>query len=90
MTDNSGEDVGRSHLVVRMKFKDSVTLKRWKRDIPAVYSRVRIKSKRRNVRNIYIYSKTVPWLSTMHKDGSEQCFIYTIQYGCYRVLESVL
>ena len=33
MTDNSGEDVSRSHLVVRMKFEDSgrrnEALKRW-------------------------------------------------------------
>jgi len=46
MTDNSGEDVGRSHLVVRMKFKDSgrrdAALKRWKSDRFAPYSRVRI------------------------------------------------
>jgi len=37
MTDNSGEDVGRSHLVVRMKFKDSgsrnTPLKRWTKKI---------------------------------------------------------
>ena len=42
MPDNSGEDVGRSHLVVRMKFKDSVALKRWKRDRFVAYSIVRI------------------------------------------------
>jgi len=42
MPDNSGEDVGRSHLVVRMKFKDSVALKRWKRDRSAAYSIRRI------------------------------------------------
>ena len=42
MTDNSGEDVGRSHLVVRMKFKDSAALKRWKRDRSVAYSIVRI------------------------------------------------
>ena len=32
MRDNSGEDVGRSHLVVRMKFKDSAGLKRGKQE----------------------------------------------------------
>ena len=46
MTGNSGEDVGRSQLLVWMKFKDSgrrnAALKRWKRDRSAAYSRVRI------------------------------------------------
>ena len=28
-------------------------------------------------------SKTVPWLSPIHKEGNEPCFIYMIKYGCY-------
>jgi len=45
MTDYSGEDVGRNHLVVRMKFKDSAALKRWKRDRSVAYSIVRYLNK---------------------------------------------
>ena len=29
-----------------------------------------------------LHSKTVPWCSPMHKEGNEQCFIYTIKYDC--------
>ena len=38
---------------------------------------------------LYIYQmaddaifKTVSWLSPIHKEGSEPCFIYTIKYRC--------
>ena len=27
-------------------------------------------------------SKTVSWLSLIHKEGNERCFMYTIQYDC--------
>ena len=28
------------------------------------------------------HSKMVPWLSHIHKEGNDLCFIYTITYGC--------
>ena len=39
---------------------------------------------------IGIYSKMVSWCSPMHKEGNELCIIYTLIYGCYHGLESVL
>ena len=29
-----------------------------------------------------LHSKTVPWLSPIHTQGNELCFIYTIKYDC--------
>ena len=39
---------------------------------------------------IILYSKTIPWFSPMHKEGNELCIIYTLIYGCFHRLESVL
>jgi len=59
MTDNSGEDVGRSHLVVRMKFKDSgsrnTLLKRWtKKDMQRTqeYDYLNKKVKGKHTKNV--------------------------------------
>ena len=41
------------------------------------------KFKKLFVHKKYKYSKTVAWLSPIHKEGNEQCFIYMIRYGCY-------
>ena len=37
---------------------------------------------RRYINGTYSYPKTAPWLSPIHKEGSEPCFIYTLTYGC--------
>ena len=68
MVDDSGEDKGRSHLVVRIKFKDSgsrnAALKRWtKIDMQGTreleYLNKKVKGNtRRTFKNIY--SKLVP------------------------------
>jgi len=39
----------------------------------------RLKSGSPSLYCIY-YSKTVPWLSPIHKEGNELCFIHTIKY----------
>ena len=79
MTDNSGEDVGRSHLVVRMQFKDSAALKRWKRDRSAACSMgliFEVKGKHQGTfKYIYILKWSRDCLLCTNKEASSVLFI---------------